>query len=453
MRGPGRVAGATARIRPAVRRPVRKRSARPPAFGEAAMFVAGALPYRGGMQTAELPADEAERLAALRRYAVLDTTAEAAFDEVTQLASVLCGTPIALVSLIDAERQWFKARVGLDATETSRDVAFCTHAILQSGVFEVPDAALDLRFADNPLVTADPRIRFYAGAPLIDPDGHALGTLCVIDRVPRRLTETQRFTLGVLGRQVMMQLELRRRVVELARTGLELESARDRALAGVRAKDVFLANMGHELRTPLTAILGYAELLRERLAGEAEATEEVQAIARAGEHLVAVIDQILGLARLEQGEPEVCHEALDLAAVLAEVEATVRPLAQARGLELRLVAPASAPLRSDPTKLRQIAFNLVSNAIKFTERGSVELRLSVDGAGHTLAVTDTGIGIPADKLPLLFREFSRVHDDARYRGTGLGLALSRRYARLLGGDLDVDSAPGRGSVFTLRLPP
>ena len=156
------------------------------------------------------PKNEVQRIKVLWQYNVLDTVPEAVFDELTELAALICGVPVALISLVDEDRQWFKSRLGITIKETSRDVSMCAHAILQNELFIVPDATLDRRFKDNPLVVSAPKIRFYAGAPLISPDGHALGTLCVIDTVPRQMTDDQKQALRVLARHVMTQLELRR---------------------------------------------------------------------------------------------------------------------------------------------------------------------------------------------------------------------------------------------------
>jgi serine/threonine protein kinase len=164
---------------------------------------------------APLPPDEAERLAALRRYRILDTDPEQGFDDLTLLAAHVCGTPIALITLLDADRQWFKSKLGLSLRETSRNVSFCAHTILQGEPFIVRDAAQDERFAGRPLVRCDPHVRFYAGIPLVSPDGHALGALCVMDRVPRHLSPDQLSALTALSRLVLTQLELRRNLLEL----------------------------------------------------------------------------------------------------------------------------------------------------------------------------------------------------------------------------------------------
>ena len=170
------------------------------------------------IQAAPLPSNEEDRLKALHSYNILDTDAEAAFDDLTALASHICGTPIALVTLVDANRQWFKSRVGLDATETPREIAFCAHAILNPNeLLVIPNVTEDPRFAGNPLVTSNPNIRFYAGTPLVTPDGFPIGTLCAIDTVPRQLNPEQLEALRVLGRQIISQMELRINLVKLNR--------------------------------------------------------------------------------------------------------------------------------------------------------------------------------------------------------------------------------------------
>jgi len=184
-----------------------------------------------------LPPDEAARLEALRAYEILDTAPGQEFDDITLLASHICGTPIAMISLVDENRQWFKSKVGTEESETSREVAFCAHGILQAEVFVVKDAILDARFADNPLVIGKAQVRFYAGAPLVNADGHALGMLCVNDRVPREITDEQKKALQALSRQVVAQLELKRsikllqqNIVERRRADAEL--AQERNLLG-----------------------------------------------------------------------------------------------------------------------------------------------------------------------------------------------------------------------------
>lgn len=189
--------------------------------------------------------NDAARVDALQKYAILDSEPEQAFDDLTLLASYVCRTPIALISLVDENRQWFKAKIGISATETSRDIAFCSTAIQQEDVFVVPDALQDERFRTNPLVVSEPNIRFYAGAPLINEDGYALGTLCVIDRMPRNLAADQELALKALTRLVLMQMEFRRNLLLLKEAlsdrtreeherGRELKKVQDQLLRVLR---------------------------------------------------------------------------------------------------------------------------------------------------------------------------------------------------------------------------
>lgn len=203
------------------------------------------------MESASFPPDEAARQRALDELHILDTPAEQEFDDITLLASFICGTPIALISLVDKDRQWFKSRVGLDIPETPRDISLCAHAILGDDIFEVTDAAADERFKDNPVVTGDLHLRFYAGVPLKTSDDHNVGTLCVIDREPRRLNESQRAALKALGRQIMRLVELRKstRLQADLRRKLASETALNRAIVENAGAAIISTDLDATIRT------------------------------------------------------------------------------------------------------------------------------------------------------------------------------------------------------------
>ena len=208
-----------------------------------------------------IPKDEPKRVATLHKFQILDSPAEEQFDALTTLAAHICDTPIALLTLIDSDRQWFKSKVGVTLSETSRDLAFCAHAIMVRHLFVVPDASKDRRFAANPLVRSAPKIRFYAGMPLVTQNNQALGTLCVLDRVPRKLTRAQAEALKALGQQAMNHLEARRELLELKKTSLDhkrelarLEKKQVEAMDALKAKADMMEKVGQEMRTGLKVL-------------------------------------------------------------------------------------------------------------------------------------------------------------------------------------------------------
>lgn len=198
--------------------------------------------------------DEAGRLAALEEASILDTMPEQEFDDIVRIASLVCGAPMAVIGLIDRDRQWYKAKVGVDGDQVSRDLSFCAHTILQESVLEVPDARKDSRFSDNPFVTTDPGVRFYAGAPLLTPEGHAIGTLCVFGNTPHKLDDAQKEALAALGRLVMERIQSRRL---LAKAGVH------DAVAPTAPSSEFANAVAHELATPLTTIMLQVRGLRQ----------------------------------------------------------------------------------------------------------------------------------------------------------------------------------------------
>lgn len=203
------------------------------------------------MPTAPLPPDESGRLAALEEASILDTMPEKAFDDIVAIASLVCGAPMAVIGLIDRDRQWYKAKVGVDSDQVARDLSFCVHTILQDDVLEVNDARKDPRFRDNPFVVTDPGIRFYAGAPLRTPEGHALGTLCVYANEPQLLTPAQRDALDALAVMASERIQMRRLLTRGTRTD-DADEAEDGPLP---AADSFTNAVAHELATPLTSAM------------------------------------------------------------------------------------------------------------------------------------------------------------------------------------------------------
>jgi signal transduction histidine kinase len=396
------------------------------------------------MNIAPPTVNEVERLKALYDYDVLDTEAEKIFDDLTQLAAQICDTPITLISLVDPDRQWFKSKVGLDADETSRDIAFCAHAIHQESIFEVEDTLQDQRFFDNPLVTTAPNIRFYAGTPLVTPQGHAIGTLCVIDNQPNKLTEEQRQALEVLGRSVISQLELRKNVRKLQ-------------LANEH-KTEFLSNMSHELRTPLNAIIGFSRLMLDDINQTnlpPKFTEYLGHLDYSGRRLLSVVNSVIDLNKIESGKMSLHIERLNIKNLISDLQGMLAITARQKDVDFSVTVSDSLAdsLAVDQAKISQIVTNLVHNAIKFTPSGkSVHTEFAIHGQELTITVADQGVGISIADQAKLFTKFQQVGQAKSNEGSGLGLSITQGLVTLLGGQIKVVSTLGSGSIFKVTLP-
>jgi signal transduction histidine kinase len=383
---------------------------------------------------APLHPNEPERLAALRSYSILDTPFEAAFDDITKIAAHVCRTPIALISLIDAGRQWFKSEVGLGQRQTPLQNSICAHAILEHGFLEVFDTTQDPRFANNPLVTGEPHLRFYAGALLRTPDGLPLGTVCVLDRKPRKLTPDQRDILVALARQAMAQMEFRR--------ALHLADRLQRNITRL------MAIAGHDLKQPLQVMVMAIDRLRGRLTDPRE-RERLQYAVDAGLRMASELDRLAetSVSGSSFAAPQI--EALPIRPIFESVFSTWRLHAEAKGLRLK-IAPTGAIVLGDAAIMRSIIGNLVGNAIKYTQHGGVLIGCRKRGNCLSVEVLDTGPGIGPEYRTAIFEAFHQI--DPTSDGLGLGLAIVRRSIEALGYQLQLRSTLGRGSHFAILVP-
>jgi signal transduction histidine kinase len=413
-----------------------------------------------------ISSDEEARLAALTAYGILDTPGEEAFDRYVRVASAILRVPIALVTLVDRNRQWFKSRIGVDVDQTDRCIAFCDYAIRSDEVMVVPDARQDARFLDNPLVVNDPHVRFYAGAPLVTPEGHRIGTLCVIDQKPRDLNAEEIELLRDLAHMVVDTLELRRmghvsaqQATDLARIADESRHSQLQAERLLQQKSLFIAAMAHELRTPLNAIIGFTDLIREDKANEISderRREFIDIVNASGQHLLDLINDLLDLSKLEAGRFEVDIEPLDIAAAAQEVHRMMAGLAKDSGLKFDVrIDPKLPPVMGDLRAVKQILVNLTANAIKFTPKGGYVVIVATAQADVCrLYVSDTGRGIAPDDLKRVTEPYRQASSNNVQQdgGTGLGLAICQRLVQLLGSSLEIESSLGNGTTVSFALP-
>ena len=390
------------------------------------------------MLFARIPDNESDRQANLDLYEILDTFPEEAFDAITSIAAHICGTPIALISLIDKDRQWFKSHHGLSVSETPRDFAFCAHAILEPDqLFVVEDAQLDNRFFDNPLSTGDPNVIFYAGAPLVSSEGFPLGTLCVIDNKPHTLNSDQRKALADLSSQVIAQMELRRNLKELKSKNEELSR--------------YAHLISHDLRSPMQSIYQLSKIIAKESEGNLsekaeKAMGQLQKKALQSQELVDGI-----LKHSLAGEHSYAPERIQVVEFVNDLIDFCSPPG-----DIQLIPEVTvSEIVCDPTILHQILQNLISNAIKYNDKdlGVVRIAVNTKDSELTFEVIDNGPGIPEKYHERIFGMFQTLSYADRFgnKGTGIGLHTVKNLVVLLGGLITIESKEGEGSNFKVTI--
>ncbi|GIH95135.1 ATP-binding protein [Planobispora siamensis] len=377
----------------------------------------------------------------------LETLPAPDFSAIAQLAAAICQAPIALVNLLGNDGQYFKGRAGVAATKMDRQSLVCPYVIFGREVMEVPDMQADPRFRDDPWVTGPPYVRFYTGAPVVSSHDHALGTVCVMDQVPRRLSGAQRQALTTLAAGAAGLLEAHyytQRSDEIIQRLRDVEEL----------KNQFLRTVNHELRTPLTSIASYLQLIQD--GGLDPMTEQrfLQVIERNSQRILELIDELLLVASLNARTAAHHPSPVDLTAITRR--AVDRIAARARTCELRLNLHTDGPVTvsADARRLEHALTQVLDNALKFTPPGgSVDVTVTAD-PHPAVEVRDSGIGIGPDDLKHVVEDFYRAPDveERAIAGTGVGLSITDKIVQMHGGTVHIDSAPGHGTTVRIALP-
>jgi two-component sensor histidine kinase len=377
---------------------------------------------------APLHPEQQARLVSLRGYDILDTEPEGDFDEIVQVVSEVCGVPVSLVSLVDENRQWFKAKTGLDISETPLEASVCSHGILQPDILEIRDLTKDVRTIDNPIVAGDPKFRFYAGAALVNDEGYPLGMLCVLDYQPRQLTQTQRDLLRVMAKLVMQQIELRRSLKQEKAARTLVQEFLEKANVLLERNTLLRHEIDHRVKNSLTQVAAFLRLQERENRDEPRI---VQALAEARGRVTTVANVHDHLHRSAED---------DQASVAQFLKDLVAALSQNRSSPAKTITVEADTTRlpSDKVMAVGLAVNeLVANAIKHGDADHIAIAFRTDNGDAVLTVTDNGPGLPQNFDSLASK--------------GLGMRVLTSLAQQLRGSLVHDSRPQR-TVFTIRFP-
>lgn len=423
-------------------------------------------------ERAPRPDDEEQRLIALEDYQLHhEGGSDEALDRITRLCCRFIAVPISFISLVYKDKLIVKSVYGADFREASRDASLCAYVVGNQQPFIVTDASIDNRFSAASVVVGPPYIRFYAGAPLITPHGHCIGTLCIADPAPRKGVDSTLEVLQQLAAIVIDELELRRisaelscerkrahhANLELSRVNAELNQAKEEAEQASRAKSEFLAGISHELRTPLNAVLGFAQVLEQDADDQLSAGQAryVEQILKGGRNLLGLIDELLDLARIESNRIDMHEQCFEIMPLLNECATLLQALAQEHDVHVEVdYHDGSLLARADRSRVLQVVQNLVTNAIKYNRPGgwvTVEAR-SIAAVWVRLAIRDSGLGIPLPRQRELFHPFSQMgRESSAIEGNGVGLAAAKRLVEQMGGQISFSSEEGVGSIFWVDL--
>ena len=397
------------------------------------------------MKAAPILANDTQRVSSLYDYNLLDSLPEEEYDNITRIASEICHMPISLITLLDTDRQYFMSKVGMEDKQTPRDISFCGHAIERPDeIMIVKDSSKDERFYDNPLVTGTPNVGFYAGVPLVNEEGYALGTLCVLDNKPNDLTEAQKQTLQALARQVVAYFELRKKNIELNMQKEELKVLN-------QSLERFAYVAAHDLKSPCNNLSQLADMLKSNYGAklDEEGKWMLDAVSSASATLGRLIDGILQHTR-SINDTDITKDKITFGALAGELKQIIN---MPRNFSFQY-NNAGLELYVPKTALQQILLNLCVNAIKYNDKAQGELTLSAadEESHYRFTVSDNGPGIAEAQHEKIFELFATLGNDREgNRGHGIGLSTVKRLVEKSGGAISITSEQGKGSSFSFTI--
>jgi signal transduction histidine kinase len=390
----------------------------------------------------------------------VDSEAEGALDRMTRFAQVVLEAPVALISLVDDHRQFFKSHQGLpepwaSERQTPLTHSFCQHVVTSAQPLIVSDARLDERVREN-LAIRDLNVIAYAGYPIVAPGGQVLGSLCAIHGRPHPWTERELLLLRELSEAVSNEVALRLEVLSHKETNRQLRVQKEAAEQASQAKNIFLQRVSHELRTPLNSIIGFSEIIHDEMFGSVNPKQKryVGNVLSSARHLLDLINTLLDLSAIESNSLKLNLAEADMAVLVRQVCGELESLARKKGQLLDYSkVPAECVLEFDRTRIRQVLTNLVGNAIKYSHEGdTIRVELALDTTKVTVRVADHGPGLTEEEQSRVFDAFYRTESVANLSGAGLGLPISKALVELHNGVLAVESKPSQGSTFSFTIP-